>query len=93
LKIRRDIEEIANDRYSPKASRAFKRLRRLTRYHEFEKRDGGFLQRAVTPDGRIVAGDELCRLVMEHYATIHNAVPDNPQVTFPRLRITQERIV
>jgi hypothetical protein len=89
----RDLEEIAKDRFSPTAGRAFTRLRRLTRYHEFEKRDGGFLQRAIAPDGRIVAGDELCRLVMEHYSIVHNAVPDNPLVTFPRLCITQERII
>jgi hypothetical protein len=89
----RDLEEIAEDRFSPRAGRAFTRLRRLTRYHEFEKRDGGFLQRAIAPDGRILAGDELCRMVMQHYSTVHNAVPDNPLVTFPRLHITQEHII
>jgi hypothetical protein len=64
----------------------------MTRYQEFERRDGGFLQRAITPDGRIVTGDELCRLIIDHYAQVHNMRPDNPSMPFPSLRINQEMV-
>lgn len=34
-KLRKALEQIAEDRFSSAASQAFKNLRRLTRYHEF----------------------------------------------------------
>jgi hypothetical protein len=48
------------------------RLRRITRCHEYDKRDGGFLQRAVAADGRVISGDKLHRKIMAHYTAIHN---------------------
>jgi hypothetical protein len=66
--FRRELETIVADRFSPASAKAFKKLKRLTRYHEYEKRDGGFLQRAMTTEGLIISGDKLCQRVMEHYA-------------------------
>lgn len=74
--IGRILEQIAADRFSAQAARSFRTLKKLTRYHEHEKRDGGFLQRAITSDGRIVTGDELHQLVMRHYREVHNMVRD-----------------
>jgi hypothetical protein len=86
-KLRREFEIIAEDRFSPQAGTAFKRLKQITGYHELDKRDGGFLQRATTDDGEIIAGDKLCKRVIEHYASVHNQVPDNPAEPFPDLQV------
>jgi hypothetical protein len=82
------MNRIAEERFSPAAGQAFRKLKRLIRYHEFEKRDGGFMQRAIAPDGRITTGDELHRLIIEDYAQIHNTVPGGWRVPFPILRVT-----
>jgi endonuclease/exonuclease/phosphatase family metal-dependent hydrolase len=73
----RDLEQIIQDRFSREAGAAFKRLRRLTHYHEYEKRDGGFMNRAYVEGGGLIVGEELNARVMDHYSRLHNLVPDN----------------
>lgn len=59
-KSRRDLqnalESIAEDRFGPNTGRAFEKLRKITKYNQGGKKDGGFLQRALTEEGRIIEG-------------------------------------
>lgn len=48
-------------------------MKRVSKYHTYEKRDGGFLNRAIHED-RIVEGDELDKLIIENYKEMHNKV-------------------
>lgn len=68
-------------------------LKKLTRYHEHEKREGGFMQRARLPDGTVITGDRLHQEVIRHYAMIHNEVADNPTTPFPNLHIDEREIL
>lgn len=91
--MHRALESIVEDRFGPNSGRAFDKLKRITKYNQTEKRDGGFMQRAIAPDGRIVSGDTLEGIVMEHYRGVHNTVPDNPPEKFPNIRVSQEMLV
>lgn len=84
-RLTKALETIAEDRFSPQAGEAMARLKRITHYHEYDKRDGGFLQRAVAADGRVISGDELHREVMAHYTAVHNMVAGNEAKAFPEL--------
>lgn len=46
----------------------FKKLKRLTKYDQFEKREGSVVDRAVDEHGNIISGDELNKRLLEHYA-------------------------
>jgi hypothetical protein len=69
------LESIIADRFGPDSGKAFSKLKRITKYNQAEKRDGGFMQRAIATDGSIITGDRLERTVMDHYRSVHNLVP------------------
>ena len=46
----RTMEEISTQRFSTESSWAFNKLKRITKYNEFSKRDGGIVQRALFND-------------------------------------------
>ena len=78
------VDRIERTRFSQHSSQAFRDLQRSTKYHSFERRDGGILSKAYF-QGRIVQGTELARAVLSDFAAIHNEVPLDPshRVDFP----------
>jgi len=52
-------EELIEESATSKGKRTLKKLKRLTKYDQFEKRDGSIVTRAVDEEGKLVAGIEL----------------------------------
>jgi hypothetical protein len=47
------------DRFKGNPKWVFQKLKRLTKYDQYDKRDGGVVTRALNEDGRLVSGREL----------------------------------
>ena len=51
------------------------------------------MQRAISKDGAIITGDDLCKEISEHYTTTHSTAPDNEQTSFPKLDVDLRTII
>jgi hypothetical protein len=83
---REQIMKVAEDRFTQQSHAAFSLLKRLTKYDNFEKRDGGLVVSAYQ-DNTIVEGEVLENAIMNHYRAVHTSVPglQKEGVKFPRM--------
>lgn len=51
------------------------------------------MQRTITNEGNVIAGEELRERILGHYAEIHNKVRGIEKTKFPDMRFTDEEII
>ena len=68
------MDDIERLRFSSDSHTAFQLIKRFSKYHMFEKRDGGIVNHASL-EGRTITGEELEEKLMAHFNQVHNALP------------------
>lgn len=62
-------------------------FKRITKYHEYDRRDGGIVNAAIL-NGNIIHGDALHKNIINAYSNKNNGRSSNIRYPFPILELT-----
>ncbi len=80
---------IENQRYSPKSSEAFSLMKKIYKYHQYDRKDGSVVNKLLLPDDKVIEGqNKVSKLLIEEMKKIQitNDEPSyNSYIPFPEL--------
>ncbi len=65
-KLEKKVTDLGEKRFHGNVKKAFQEIKKITKYDQYRKREGGIHSR-VKQDGKTIVGAEAERLIMSHY--------------------------
>ncbi len=85
---------IENQRYSPKSSETFSLMKKIYKYHQYDRKDGSVVNKLLLPDDKVIEGqNNVSKLLIEEMKKIQITKDEpsyNSYIPFPELPLLND---